>query len=275
MAKKALSSNIISSEELSNSDWSSWKVGELSCSESLKPSASALERLARYLEEGERAQQAKLQPEPEPEPEPIVEEPAEPPLSYPTAAELEAIHQEAWQAGFEAGKAEGHSQGLSEGQEQGKTEVVAQFDAVWQPLEELAKSFAGELARFETELSGHLLKVAFELAQKLTVAQITLAPDVIRSVLMEAMAEWPEELARARVRVNPADLAVVRAMLEADAPQTVWQWVEDPSIERGGCIIDTKAVSMDLTLERRREALASALGLAPPLEVDDTEPDDA
>jgi len=116
--------------------------------------------------------------------------------------------------------------------------------------------------------------VSFELAQKLTVAQITLDPGVIRSVLVEAMAEWPEEMARARVRVNPDDLAVVRAMLEVDAPQTVWQWIEDPALERGGCIIDTRAVGLDLTLERRREAMAMALGLAPP-QVDDAELGDA
>lgn len=262
---KASSSNVIPSEALTDADWSSWQVGELG-GVSQKSSTSASERLA-----------SRVEPLPEVHapvtaPEPVVEK--EPPLSYPTAAELEAIHQEAWQAGFEAGKAEGFLQGQTEGQELGKAEVVVQFNSVWQPLEGLAEEFAGELARFEVELSEHILRVAFELAQKLAVAQITLDRDAIRNVLMEAMAEWPEDLARARVRVNPGDLAVVRAMLEADAPQTVWQWIEDPSIERGGCIIDTKAVSLDLTLERRREALAVALGLAPH-EVDDIGLDDA
>jgi flagellar assembly protein FliH len=260
---KASSSNVIPGEALTDADWSSWQVGELS-GLSQKSSTSASERLASRVES--------VPEEAAPAPKPEVKE--EPPLSYPTAAELEAIHQEAWQAGFEAGKVEGFQQGQAEGQEQGKAEVVAQFNSVWQPLEGLAEAFAGELACFETELSEYILKVAFELAQKLAVAQITLDRDAIRSVLMEAMAEWPEDLARARVRVNPGDLTVVRAMLEADAPQTVWQWIEDPNIERGGCIIDTKAVSLDLTLERRREALAVALGLAPH-EVDDTGLDDA
>jgi flagellar assembly protein FliH len=254
-----LSNNIIPSEALT--EWSAWRVDELGNLPAAKPAepAPVVEEVApaeaevpAEEEEGEAA-----------------------PLSYPTAAELEAIHQEAWQAGFEAGLAEGRSQGHSEGHEAGRSAVEAEFDTLWQPLKQLADNFSGELARLEQELGNDILRVAFELANKLVAAEVQLNREAIRGVLHEALAEWPEELARARIRVNPEDAAAVRALLAQETPHTTWQWVEDPAIERGGCVIDTKSVSMDLTLEKRREALATALGLLAAPGTDDIEADDA
>lgn len=266
--KKALSSNIIPSEALT--EWSTWQVHELG---SAKPSARP-EAAAPSAPVPQPAEQGQTDADVSSTPSEVQEEAAgDVPLSYPTAAELEAIHQEAWQAGYEAGLNEGRSQGHKEGHEAGLAAVQNEFNTIWQPVEKVATAFSQEVSLFEKDLGEQLLKVAFSLAEKLAAAQIKLDRNTIRGVLAEAMAEWPDEVARARVRVNPADLAVVRALLETDVPQTVWQWVEDPAIERGGCIIDTKGVSLDLTLERRREALAAALGLISA--ADEAEPDNA
>lgn len=252
-----MSNNIIPSEALT--EWSTWRVSELGN----LPAAKPVELV-----------EVAVAPEESVEPAESPEEVA-PPLSYPTAAELEAIHQEAWQAGFEAGQAEGHSQGHNAGHEAGRSAVQAEFDTLWQPLRLLTDNFAAELVRIEQELADDILRVAFELANKLVAAEVQLNRNAIRGVLHEALAEWPEELGRARIRVNPEDAAAVRALLAQETPNTTWQWVEDPAVERGGCIIDSKSVNMDLTLEKRREALAAALGLLEAPGAGDTEADDA
>ncbi|TCP15745.1 flagellar assembly protein FliH [Crenobacter luteus] len=239
--------------------WSRWHPGEL-----LPERAAPADAVA-----------APATPEPGPAavepaaPEPHPEEPVEPPPAYPTAAELEAIHQEAWQAGHEAGYAEGlaagHAQGLAEGREAGfaaaRDEAAAAFAERFAPLAELGQRFESELARLEAELAPSLLKLAFELAAELTRVTVASRPDALRALLAEALADWREDLGRARVRVHPDDLATVRDFLETEAPATVWQWQEDATLERGGCVIDTRSVSLDLSLEARRAALAAALGL--------------
>ncbi|MDN0074177.1 flagellar assembly protein FliH [Crenobacter sp. SG2303] len=195
----------------------------------------------------------------------MIEEMAEPALNYPTAAELEAIHQEAWQAGYEAG----HQAGLTAGQEAGEavgheagmTAVRKQFAEAWEPLARLTESFEEEIARIEPVLASDVLQLALMLAGKLVGNEIATNPTVLEPLLRDALLALPPSLKAARLRVNPADLAVVRRFLEREAPQTVWQWVEDPLLERGGCLIDSDGARLDLTLARRREALAASLGL--------------
>ncbi|AXT47078.1 MULTISPECIES: flagellar assembly protein FliH [Chromobacterium] len=188
---------------------------------------------------------------------------------YPTAAELEAIHQEAWQsgheAGLEAGRAAGYQEGLTAGREQGLAEVRAEQEArfaeAWQPLQQLAEGLAQQISRFETELSADWLALALELAGQLSHGLARQNPLLIQELLREALDDLPATLAQARLRLNPADLEVAREFLAQETPETQWQWIEDPEVERGGCVIDTAALRLDLTMGTRIAAMRKALGM--------------
>ncbi|MBI3146600.1 MAG: flagellar assembly protein FliH [Pseudogulbenkiania sp.] len=194
-------------------------------------------------------------------PESEQDEPAdeEPPSSYPTAAELEAIHQEAWQAGHDAGLAEGRLQGQAEA----LAEASATFSRHWESLQSLADQFAEGLGRVESELAHDILSFSVGLAERLVAAHLACDPCALESVLRQALSDLPATLGQARLRVNPDDLEVARAFLQQETPETVWQWLADPSIARGGCVIDTAHLRLDLTLAARLDALKSALGLEP------------
>ncbi|WP_114152602.1 flagellar assembly protein FliH [Chromobacterium haemolyticum] len=188
---------------------------------------------------------------------------------YPTAAELEAVHQEAWQsgheAGQEAGRAAGYQEGLTAGREQGLAEVRAEQEArfaeAWQPLQQLAEGLAQQISRFETELSADWLALALELASQLSHGLARQNPLLIQELLREALEDLPATLAQARLRLNPADLEVAREFLAQETPETQWQWIEDPEVERGGCVIDTAALRLDLTMSTRIAAMRKALGM--------------
>jgi flagellar assembly protein FliH len=203
--------------------------------------------------------------EPLPEPEDIDEGPPPPQLGYPTAAELETIHQEAWQGGHDAGLAagldEGRVRGLEEGRAQGLEEARQRFSEAWQPLQSLAGEFSCGLNALENELAQSLLDLSVRLAERLVSAHLAADPAAIEPLLREALASLPATLAQGRLRVNPLDVEVARAFLGQERPETVWQWIEDPAVARGGCLLETPSLSQDLTLPSRMRALSRALGL--------------
>ncbi|SMF24903.1 FliH/SctL family protein [Pseudogulbenkiania subflava] len=251
---KASSSNtIIPGEQVT--EWRTWSPA------SFQDTAAAPSSPAPAADEPAVAVEGES-PEPDEDPPLAVSEEGEPadeapPSSYPTAAELEAIHQEAWQTGHEAGLAEGRLQGQTEA----LAEVSATFSQHWEPLQSLADQFAEGLNRVEAELAHDILSFSVGLAERLVAAHLACDPCAIESLLRQAMSDLPASLGQARLRVNPADLEVARTFLQQETPETVWQWLADPSIARGGCIIDTAQLRLDLTLAARLDALKSALGL--------------
>ncbi|MBN3003226.1 flagellar assembly protein FliH [Chromobacterium alkanivorans] len=267
---KVSSSNpIIPGEELEG--WSSWSPNALDgLSQKLTPvQLMELAQQRRRQKELEQAETAAEATPAEPEETADAAEGERVVSGYPTAAELEAIHQEAWQsgheAGEEAGRAAGYQEGLTAGREQGLAEVRAEqearFAAAWQPLQGLANELAQQISRFETELSADWLALALELAGQLSHGLARQSPLLIQELLREALDDLPATLAQARLRLNPADLEVAREFLAQETPETQWQWIEDPEVERGGCVIDTAALRLDLTMSTRIAAMRKALGI--------------
>jgi len=263
---KALSNNpIIPGEQLQG--WSSWTPAELTENNgSFSPSQLAgLDALRRHLEHAPTAAAAEVAASAaEAEAEAAAQqeaEQAEESVGYPTASELEAIHQEAWQTGYDEGVQAGHAEGLAQGMQQGHDQAAEQFAQLWTPLRELSSNFGRELARVEEELSGTLLRLAMQLAERLAGEHVANSDSAILAQLRQILNELPSSMSQARLRVNPADLAAARQFLEQETPETQWQWIEDPNIQRGGCIIDTSALRLDLRLASRLAALQAALGL--------------
>ena len=62
----------------------------------------------------------------------------------------------------------------------------------------------------------------------------------------------------ARIRLNPEDAHLIGKHLGAEGG-THWVIIEDPSIARGGCRIETPNCEIDATLETRWQKLTAAL----------------
>ncbi|MBV8047819.1 MAG: flagellar assembly protein FliH [Paludibacterium sp.] len=253
------------------SDWQSWSPGELQTGPKPpppeeRPFEGLTPEQVRALTESLAPGEARAPVEPLPEPDDIEQAPPAPQLGYPTAAELESIHQEAWQtghdAGLAAGEAEGRERGLAQGRAEGLAEAQQRFADAWAPLANLAASFSGALGSLESELAEDLLALAVKLAERLVAAHLAVDPRAIEPLLREALAALPSTLTQGRLRVNPQDLEVARAFLQQERPETLWQWVDDPSVPRGGCLLETPSLSQALTQPVRLAAMARALGLA-------------
>jgi flagellar assembly protein FliH len=186
----------------------------------------------------------------------------------PTAQEIEAIrqaaydegHQEGKAAGFEEGKAQGleiglsegreagHAEGLEQGLEEGRQQIATQAE-VWQML---ADKLHDPLSQANDETRDQLVKLAVTLARAVLKTEVTTNTQVILQALSEGIKALPINQTEYQIHMHPEDIVLVKAHFgEEETAKKGWNFVESPSMERGGCDIATTHNAVDVSIERR------------------------
>ena len=195
------------------------------------------------------------------------------PLPYPhLREELEAARRSAHAVGYAAGWAEGHRAATA--QVRAESESVVQeatanlrreSDALARALAALDRA-AGELERRALPVlesaSAELAAAAVLLAEALLGRELQLREDGSLDAVRRALALAPHGRPLV-VRLHPDEYAIVRVALEtappAEAAGRPLELVADPSVERGGCVVDCDATRIDAqlgpALARVREVL--------------------
>jgi len=79
-------------------------------------------------------------------------------------------------------------------------------------------------------------------------------------VVQEALARVLQPAAQATITLHPDDAALVREQLADTLAAGGWRVIEDATITRGGCRLNTLASELDATVERRWQRITTALG---------------
>jgi flagellar assembly protein FliH len=173
------------------------------------------------------------------------------------AARLEAerIVQQAHQ---EAGliREEARRTGLAEG----RAEALADDAALREQLRELLTTVGDAYRAFCLDQAPALASLVTEATSRLMQEQLTLEPQRVLTIVQQAL-EQAVESRDLRLHLHPDDLETVRGYLESPeaALPTDLQVVADPSVERGGCWLETGHGEVDATVSRRLARLAQAL----------------
>jgi flagellar assembly protein FliH len=161
-------------------------------------------------------------------------------LQLPTAADVERIHQAA------------HAEGLAEGRERAAA-TAAEMGA-------LLASVTREIRTWEEKIADDIVSLALEIANQVVRESLAVRRDAIVAVVRDAMQQMPLLKTSARLMLHPSDVGIVREGLGEQIKQHGWQLVEDESIERGGCRIESEATHVDATNATRWERAVAALG---------------
>jgi flagellar assembly protein FliH len=180
--------------------------------------------------------------------------PAPPP--EPTAEQRAAQHQaqlaEARQMGYKDGYRDGLV-ALDNFKQSYAAQVTGQVAAI-------AAAFQAQLDAMEQQLARGLSQVALEIARQAVRSELTTRPELIESVAQEALNSLVHSARHIRVHLHPDDhqLLTEQGQLDLDARDA--RLFCDPSVTRGGCIVESDIGVIDASVEARWRRAASTLG---------------
>ncbi|WP_342119102.1 flagellar assembly protein FliH [Pseudoduganella sp. OTU4001] len=182
---------------------------------------------------------------------------ANPPVpEYPSEEELAAIREAARQEGYDAGFKAGHDEGMA----QALDEQRAATEQALAPVREIADNFSAALRDADQAISNEVLELALHLARGMLKNALRVKPELILPIVREAIEYLPVLQQPALLILNPEDAAVVRDSIAEELDKGGWRVIDDPSIERGGCKVDTASNQIDATVQSRWQRLSHALG---------------
>lgn len=166
--------------------------------------------------------------------------------------------------GHEAGYKEGREQGLTEGREagraQGRKEGLQTARSEAEALQRLATACAESISSIEAETGDALVSLALRVAEQVLRSTLQTEPERILDLIRDVVHVDGAQQGVLKIRLNPEDMDLVDQYLQTDATVNQWRLQSDPSIERGGCIVETALGNIDATLATRWQRVASTLG---------------
>ena len=211
--------------------------------------------LAQRAAEAEKAAAAARAYEPQQQ-----QQPPQPAIQLPTAEELDAIRaaarEEGYAEGLEAGQADGHAAGYEEGLALGRAEAAEELEY----LRQLATTFGAAVTEADEAISNDVLELALHLARGMVRTAFDVKPDLILPVVREAIDYLPNLQQPALLMLHPEDALIVKSSIGHELDKSGWRIVEDESIARGGCRVDTASNQIDAQIGARWQRLTHALG---------------
>jgi flagellar assembly protein FliH len=144
----------------------------------------------------------------------------------------------------------------------GRQEAAVQAEAERAALKNVSDAFKEMLQEFEQGLANDVLSMSLELTKLIVRHAIRVKPDLVLSVVREAVSSLTGLDGTTTVHLNPADAALLREHAQEDSvlADLPWKIIDDTRIERGGCRLETAASEVDATLETRWRRVIAALG---------------
>ena len=175
---------------------------------------------------------------------------APPDFRLPTADEIEQIYEQARREGHEAGFAEGRTEGFEEGKALGRAEA--------ERLAELVATLEASLAALDQEVAQEIVTLAIAVARQIVGHAVTADSTAVLHVVREALLQLPQN--KVRIHINPQDAAGIREYLGEQLEQGHHHLLEDESIERGGCRLESAGCEVDATMETRWRRVVEGMG---------------
>lgn len=182
--------------------------------------------------------------------------PAAPPKPSISEEELAAIRAEAHAGGKKAGYEEGFKTGLSAGFEEGMGNAAAEIARI----SALAGGFSGSIDQLEAQVADELLALAIDIARQVVRNSLRIKPELVVATVREAIASLANPHGHPVLVLNPEDAGLVRQQLSEQLAHTAWRIIEDPTVERGGCKVESGGSEVNALIAQRWQRVIEQFG---------------
>ena len=176
------------------------------------------------------------------------------------ARKLDEDREEARAEGYAAGLSEGRKAGIEDGRIAGIAEGRLQAEQERQLLRQIAETFGTEVARANELIAADMLDLSLDLAKAMLKTALKIRPELVVSVVREAIHYLPTLQQPALLHLHPEDAVLIAEHLGDEISTAGWRVVEDPHMDRGGCRVETASNQVDATAPVRWQRIAAALG---------------
>jgi flagellar assembly protein FliH len=123
----------------------------------------------------------------------------------------------------------------------------------------LTTAFSEALEKSDEQIADDVLSLALDIAKSMLKAKLNIDPAAVLPVVIDAIHYLPYVQKPARIMVHHDDAQMLREYLANEISSQNWQILEDSSVERGGCLVETGANQIDATNSVRWKRISEAL----------------
>ncbi len=153
---------------------------------------------------------------------------------------LAAIERDAYEKGFAAGEKAGFEFGRQKA------------DAIFRSLAQIVEELEGFRERLLTETEKDVVRLSLAIARKVIDLELSVREDIVLNAVKTAI-EFTGKATNVVVRLNKDDMETIKKYVpeleqySVEAKKIVLR--EDPSVSRGGCIVETENATIEHTIE--------------------------
>jgi flagellar assembly protein FliH len=154
---------------------------------------------------------------------------------------------------------EAYAKGMQEGFAVGMAKAREAAHEDRQNFLQLTTAFSEALEKSDEQIADDVLSLALDIAKSMLKAKLNVDPAAVLPVVMDAIHYLPYVQKPARILVHHEDAQMLREYLADEISSQHWQILEDSSVERGGCLVETGANQIDASNEMRWKRISEAL----------------
>ncbi|QGG94644.1 FliH/SctL family protein [Actinomarinicola tropica] len=158
-----------------------------------------------------------------------------------------AGHAEGLAAGRAEGLARGHAEGLAAGRDEARIEAVRDLAGALRALDAASAAADARDAVVLADIEAEVVDLALALAEAIIEREVRSVDDAARDAVRRALRLAPER-GGLLVRLHPDDITHLGDLAEL-SPGRALEVVADPSVARGGCLIENDATQVDARIE--------------------------